>query len=58
MRGVSGRHTTITRDDQVGLCGHGGGDDLIAIDIAGHDPRHGRWCDELDDLDVIGEYRG
>jgi hypothetical protein len=48
----------ITGDDQVGLCGHGGGDDLIVIDITGHDPRHGGGRDQFNDLDVIGEYRG
>jgi len=37
---------------------HGGGDDLIVIDIAGHDPRHGGGRDEFNDLDVISEHRG
>jgi hypothetical protein len=32
----------IPGDDQVGLRGDCGGDDLIVIDITGHDPRHGR----------------
>jgi hypothetical protein len=49
---------TIPGDDQIGLRGDCGGDDLIVIDIAGHDPRYGRGRDQLDDLDVIGEYRG
>jgi hypothetical protein len=48
----------ITGDDQVGLRGHGGGDDLIVVNIAGHDPRPGGGCDQFYNLDVIGEYRG
>ena len=49
---------TIPGDDQIGLRSEGGGDDLLVIDIAGHDPRHVSGRDQLDDLDVIGEYRG
>jgi hypothetical protein len=49
---------TIPGDDQIGLRIDCGGDDLIVIDITGHDPRHGRGRDQLDDLDVIGEHRG
>ena len=48
----------IPRDDQVSLGGHRGGDDLIVIDIAGHDAWHGHGSDEFDDLDVISEYCG
>jgi hypothetical protein len=34
---------------------HCGGDDLIVIDIAGHDPRYGGECDQFGDLDVVGK---
>ncbi len=31
---------------------------MIIVDIARHNPRHGGGCDQLDDFDVIGDYRG
>jgi hypothetical protein len=40
----------ITGDDQIGLRCDCGGDDLIVIDIAGHDPRLVSGRDQLDDL--------
>ncbi len=48
----------IPGDDWVGLRRDCGGDDLIVIDITGHDPRHGGRRDQFNDLDVIGERHG
>jgi hypothetical protein len=48
----------IPGDDQIGLCGHRGGNELIVIDIARHDPRHAGRRDQFNDLDVVGEHRG
>ena len=45
MRAERQQMLTIPGDEQIGLRGDGGRDDLIVIDIAGHDPRHGRGGD-------------
>lgn len=47
---------TIPRDDQIGAPRHWGGNNLIVIDIPGYHAWNCSRFDQLDCLDVIGQY--
>jgi len=46
----------IARDDDVGLCCQGGGDDVIIVWIGDHHAGHLIQRHQFDGLDVIGEH--